>query len=158
MTWALYWLLAYPLYQAAGFGPLVVELNKARDDWLRAHPSANLLGNPDDLHNFVVTANLPLLEAYLSETLRITSSSFSIRTVVAGGASLGGYNFQEGDTIVCNTRAVHQDDTVYADPGVFRPERFMQSDGMDAMNQARKPFMPFGGGVSQVSQELLVGV
>ncbi|KAG9009781.1 Cholesterol 7-alpha-monooxygenase [Tulasnella sp. JGI-2019a] len=149
MTWAFYWLLALPLHEPTGLDPLVEELNEARAHWLRTNPSSNLLGSVDEFHQFIAAANLPLLEAHLSETLRTTSSSFSIRKVVGDRAVLGGYEFQEGDTLVCNTRAVHQDESVYEDPSAFRPERFLQSEGTEGVTQVRKPLMAFGGGVSQ---------
>lgn len=75
------------------------------------------------------------------------------------GATLGQYTFKEGDTLVCNTRAVHMDPEVYDDPETFRPDRFLRTSveslttfGGEAVNKKPQPFLAFGGGVSQVSQ------
>ncbi|KAG8973997.1 Cytochrome P450 7B1, partial [Tulasnella sp. 427] len=68
------------------------------------------------------------------------------------GVTINGYpqfQFNKGDKVICQARSVHLDQEIYgADAAVFKPERFLDS-GIVTEGGSRKPFLPFGGGVSQ---------
>lgn len=151
ITWAIYWILAFPLHERNGLTPLVQELDQARAEWLKTHPADDLLHNHEDLLTFLSDAHLPLFEAHFAESLRLTSSRFSARKVAAGGATLGGYDLLEGEMVICAGRYVHLNDDIYPDATSFKPERFLTADGRFNKKEAQKPFLAFGGGVSQVS-------
>ncbi|KAG9029893.1 Cytochrome P450 7B1 [Tulasnella sp. JGI-2019a] len=149
MTWGLYWIIAYALHEPMGLAPLVRELDQARAQWLKTHPTDDLLENPEALLAFLTNAELPIFEAHFAEALRLTSSRFSARTVAAGGATLGGYDLLEGEMIICAGRYVHLNDDIYPNATAFKPERFLTADGRFNKKEAQKPFLAFGGGVSQ---------
>ncbi|KAG8877303.1 Cholesterol 7-alpha-monooxygenase [Tulasnella sp. 331] len=149
ITWAIYWILAFPLHEPNGLIPIVQELDHARAEWLQAHPTDDLLNDPEALLEFLTGAHLPLFEAHFAESLRLTSSRFSARKVAAGGATLGGYDLLEGEMVICAGRYVHLNDDIYPDATSFKPERFLTTDGRFNKKEAQKPFLAFGGGVSQ---------
>lgn len=147
MPWAFFWSLKLPLHEREGLGPMAREVDAAKTAWLKDHPSADL-AKPDDLLEFLTTTAMPLVDATISEALRLSSSSFSMRIVQQDGASVGKYQFLKGDKLICATRSVHQDAEIYGDADVFRPERFLTGDAKET--SAKKHMLAFGGGVSQV--------
>ncbi|KAG8912298.1 hypothetical protein FRC00_004832 [Tulasnella sp. 408] len=153
MTWGFFWCINLMLHEPQSLSPLYEEVDTTRDAWLKAHPSADLSGGSlTDLGEFLNNASLPLITSTVSESLRVSSSSFSIRTVVGDGVTINGYpqfEFSEGDILICQTRSVHLDQEVYGlDAATFKPERFLDS-GIVTEGGSRKPFLAFGGGVSQ---------
>ncbi|KAG8679443.1 Cytochrome P450 7B1, partial [Ceratobasidium sp. 394] len=131
--YVVYWLLAFHLHRPEGLVPLVQEVN-----WVMA--------SGRDLFEVVRDSGAtPYLDACIDETIRLASDSYSMRWVANGGEyKLGGYTFKSGDQVACNTRGVHMDPGVYAQPDKFEPERFM--DGGKEKLKGR--FIPFGGGSS----------
>ncbi|KAG8915920.1 hypothetical protein FRC01_003467 [Tulasnella sp. 417] len=153
MTWGFFWCINLMLHEPQSLAPLYEEVDAARDSWLKLHPNADLSGNSlTELSEFFNNASLPFISSIVSETLRVSSSSFSIRTVVEDGVTINGYpqfEFSKGDVLVCQARAVHLDQEIYGpDAAMFKPDRFLDS-GIVTEGGSRKPFLPFGGGVSQ---------
>ncbi|KAG9044863.1 hypothetical protein FS837_007387 [Tulasnella sp. UAMH 9824] len=153
MSWAFFWSINLMLHEPQSLAPLYEEVNAARDAWLKAHPSADLSGdNLAELCEFLNNASLPLITSVVSESLRVSSSSFSVRTVVEDGVTINGYpqfEFQKGDVLICQLRSVHLDQEIYGpDAATFKPDRFLDS-GNVTEGGSRRPFLPFGGGVSQ---------
>ena len=134
MTWGLFWALNIPLHEKGGLAALYAEVDAACSNI----DSAGLV-------DFLVNTPLPLVQSTIAETLRFTSSAFSIRTVVDDGAKVGEYEFRKGDVLICNTRAVHLDENLHGDDvTTFRGNRFI--DG----TAGHRAWIPFGGGISQV--------
>ncbi|KAG8887012.1 Cholesterol 7-alpha-monooxygenase [Tulasnella sp. 408] len=140
------------LHEPQSLAPLYEELDAARDAWLKSHPGTDLNGDNLGLAEFLSNASLPLITSIVSESLRVSSSSFSIRTVVEDGVTINGYpqfEFSKDDMLLCQLRSVHLDQEVYGpDAATFKPDRFLGS-GIVTEGGSRKPFLPFGGGVSQ---------
>ncbi|KAG8895432.1 hypothetical protein FRC00_007475 [Tulasnella sp. 408] len=153
MSWGFFWCINLMLHEPRGLAPLYEEVDAARDAWFKARPSADLSGdNLTELGEFLSNASLPLITSTVSESLRVSSSSFSIRTVVEDGVAINGYpqfEFSKGDVLICQTRSVHLDQEIYgSDAATFKPDRFLDS-GSVTEGGSRKPFLAFGGGVSQ---------
>ncbi|KAG8897217.1 hypothetical protein FRC01_011434 [Tulasnella sp. 417] len=153
MSWGFFWCLNFMLHEPQSLAPLYEEIDAARHSWLEAHPSADLSGdNLTELVEFLSKASLPLTTSVISESLRVSSSSFSIRTVVEDGLTINGFpqfEFSKGEVLLCQLRSVHLDQEVYGpDAATFKPDRFLDS-GIVTEGGSRKPFLPFGGGVSQ---------
>ncbi|KAG8887249.1 hypothetical protein FRC00_000480 [Tulasnella sp. 408] len=147
------------LHEPQSLAPLYEEVDAARDAWLKSHPGTDLNGdNLTALAEFLSNASLPLITSVVSESLRVSSSSFSIRTVVEDGVTINGYpqfEFSKDDVLLCQLRSVHLDQEVYGpDAATFKPDRFLGS-GIVTEGGSRKPFLPFGGGVSQRSVAFL---
>lgn len=137
MTWGLYWALTLPLHDPEGLEALYAEVDEAYDAFRTKNPDASIV-------DFLVNVPLPLIQSTITEALRFSSSSWSIRTVVEDGARVGEYEFQKGDTLICNTRVVHLEEQVYGEEAAtFKRDRFLG-------DAPKKPWLPFGGGVSQV--------
>jgi cytochrome P450 len=87
-------------------------------------------------------AELPLLEAFCRETLRlhpIVAEFF--RTVKSGHSfELMGYTIPEGVTVAGSIIDLHRDPTLYPEPEEFRPDRFLERQF------APNEFAAFGGG------------
>lgn len=137
MTWGLFWAVKLCLHSQEGLAPMITEVDTAYTLRLESHP-------PTEVMEFVLNTQFPIIMSTITEALRFSSSSFSIRTTAEDGAMAGGFEFEKGDVLICNTRSVHLEEDIYgADAATFKPDRFLDA-------KVKKPFMAFGGGVSQV--------
>ncbi|KAG8905810.1 hypothetical protein FRB99_008175 [Tulasnella sp. 403] len=146
MSWAFFWAINLTLHEPDALTPLIAEVNTTLTSWLANNPCASL-SNTDNLLAFLTSNPFPLIASHITEALRISSSSFSIRTTEEDGACAGGYEFKRGDKLICVTRSLHLDEDVYPEPYTFKGDRFF---GMNASESGgKRPYLPFGGGVSQ---------
>jgi cytochrome P450 len=131
---------------------LVAEIDLSRKNFVAANPSNTpIADDPTALHAWLSNSgsSMPLLNSAIQETLRYCSSTFSIR-LVTRDTVLAGHHIQEGEKVICMTRAVHLDEEVHEYAGQYEPARYMDSsktrtkDGKRVANHS----MPFGGGVS----------
>ncbi len=82
------------------------------------------------------------LEAVLKESMRLHPIiPMVVRTLMAP-ATVGGWDLPAGTTVGPSIIMSHQQESNFADPDVFRPERFL-GDEVPALNV----WIPFGGGV-----------
>ncbi|TBU63815.1 cytochrome P450 [Dichomitus squalens] len=146
--WAAYWLVAELLQQPDGLAPLVAELDAVRKQWQAAHPSTPF--GPAFFDDMIVSnpKDVPLLSSAIQETLRYSSSTFSMRHVTAP-VQLGGYELRPGDKVICVTRQTHLDEDIYPRANELDIRRYLDpprpvKDGKPVPNH----FMAFGGGVS----------
>ncbi|KAF2478396.1 cytochrome P450 [Lindgomyces ingoldianus] len=86
----------------------------------------------------------PLLTASYHETLRLTSSTITVRDVV-NDCVIGEKLLQRGSRVLISYRQMFLDKSVFGtDVHSFRPERFLDNPGL-----AKDPsFRPFGGGLT----------
>jgi cytochrome P450 len=86
-------------------------------------------------------AKLPYLDAVVSETLRIEPIVTDVARVCREPLTLGGrWTVPAGETVVVMLAFVLRDARVFAEPELFRPERFLEK------RFAAWEFLPFGGG------------
>ncbi|KAL8962323.1 MAG: hypothetical protein Q9193_001244 [Seirophora villosa] len=127
-----FWVLAHILYDPSLFASTRAEAISA----VRSSASPNSLA-----------ANLdkcPHLNAVLNETLRITSSSSTIRNVV-GSFTLGGKRLRKGTKVLIPARQLHLDDRAFGvDAKSFDAERFLEKKDLVRSSN----FRPFGGGTT----------
>ncbi|NHA01439.1 cytochrome P450 [Nocardioides sp. W3-2-3] len=82
------------------------------------------------------------LEAVLKESMRLHPIiPMVVRTLMAP-ATVGGWDLPAGTTVGPSIILSHQQESNFADPDVFRPERFLGKD-----TPALNVWIPFGGGV-----------
>ncbi|KAK3593221.1 hypothetical protein CHS0354_002754 [Potamilus streckersoni] len=89
-------------------------------------------------------SNLPYTEAAIMETLRIASvAPLAVPHAVSRDVYFQGFRIPKESNILINLDSIFYDSTIFKDPGVFRPERFLDSSG-----QVIKPeeFIPFSCG------------
>ena len=99
------------------------ELDAARQTWSASNPTTPLTSTT--FPEFLRDASLPILTSCIQESLRLRSSSFSIRRIGVA-TEFAGYRFDAGDQVVCNTRAVHMDERVYERAAEFLYDRFTE--------------------------------
>ena len=93
--------------------------------------------SPEDLES------LPYLDAVIRETLRLYPPAYIVGRMAMEPFDLGGYFFPAGTTVLMSQWIVHRDPRFFAEPDVFRPERWL--DGL-ATRLASHAYFPFGGG------------
>lgn len=85
------------------------------------------------------------LEAVLKEAMRLHPIIPMVVRTLMRPATIGGREYPTGTTVGPSIIVSHQRSTNFADPEVFRPERFLATDGNDV--PALNVWIPFGGGV-----------
>lgn len=83
----------------------------------------------------------PFLNAVINETLRKYAAAPSQleRVVPPGGAVLHGYYLPEGTIVGVQAFSIHRKKEVFPDPETFNPDRWL-----NATDEMRRHFMPFG--------------
>lgn len=122
MGWLVHLLGSHPRWQ-----------ERARDE------VADVLGDrppePADL------ARLPLLRAVVDETLRLYPPAMISARYVTTGFAHDGREVHPGDLVIFSPYVTHRDPSLYEDPLLFRPDRWLEG--------GRRPpeeYLPFGGG------------
>lgn len=105
-------------------------------------------------------ASLDLVASCVQETLRLNTSSYSIRIVEKPfvlpvseeGASTRGFLIPGGSHVVCITRAAHLSDALWGEnPSIWDGERFLEKDEAPGMRSKKaREMRGFGGGISIV--------
>jgi len=85
---------------------------------------------------------LTILDACVSEALRLASMSLTVRGAVGKGASVTGadgttYRLRRGDVAVIASHAVHMDPDLYPEPHEFRYQRFIAGESTPASEGLR---------------------
>ncbi|GLJ13764.1 hypothetical protein SUGI_0219700 [Cryptomeria japonica] len=91
---------------------------------------------------------MPYLNAVVKETLRMhPPTHFLLSHAVTEPSTLGGYDIPAKANVEFYTAAIGNDDHLWNDPRVFRPERFLEEDmEVDITGVKRIKMMPFGAG------------
>ena len=127
-----FWILAYVFHDDDLLGRLLAEVSPA------------VHGQEEEVDINHLLNNCPLLDAVYNETLRITASSSSVRTVISPTA-LGNKSLSPGNVVLIPCRQLHFNPQAFG-PDVFRfrPQRFLERKALQ-----RDPyFRPFGGGTT----------
>jgi len=110
-------------------------------------------------------ASMEMVSSCVQETLRLNTSSYSIRIVEesfilptsvirdAKGTSTPGYLIPGGSRVICATRAAHLSDAIWGNnPSIWDGERFLGREDDEAGMKSKKAreMRGFGGGVSIV--------
>lgn len=108
--------------------------------------------------------NLPYLKACLDESLRLSPpvSRGLERKTPPEGMQILGENIPGNVTVSVPTYAAHRDPKTFADPEIFRPERWFEDD--ERVKQMRAVFIPFSTGsracigrnITFIEQQILV--
>ncbi|KAK0639400.1 benzoate 4-monooxygenase cytochrome P450 [Cercophora newfieldiana] len=86
-------------------------------------------------------ADLPYVNAVFSEAMRLMSPVPwpPSRVVPMGGDNVEGYHLPEGTCVSTSSFAAPRSERNFKDPKVFRPERWIEKDGVDQLD-ASQPF------------------
>jgi len=101
----------------------------------------------DNLPILANRPNLPYTEAFLMEAQRISSvAPLGVPHYNIKKTQLGEYTVPKGSIILLNYFDIHNDESYWGDPHVFRPERHFDRDGTLLRSDH---FLPFGQGKRQ---------
>ncbi|XP_028999536.1 vitamin D 25-hydroxylase [Betta splendens] len=96
---------------------------------------------------------MPYVEAVLYEVLRFCNIvPLGIFRATSQDATVNGYTIPKGTMVITNLYSVHFDEKYWNDPGVFSPQRFLDSNGNFVRREA---FLPFSLGRRQCLGEQL---
>ncbi|KAK7489998.1 hypothetical protein BaRGS_00018698 [Batillaria attramentaria] len=133
-----------------------IDRSRATLDWalycLAGHPDVQTLVQEEvdlvtgsRMPSLSDRGSLPYTEATLHEVMRIgTVAPFGLPHQTIRATSVGGYNIPKETTVVVNFWALHNDLDQWDHPELFRPQRFLDSQG----RLAPKPnsWLPFSAG------------
>jgi cytochrome P450 len=91
------------------------------------------------LQDELVQGSDEYLDAVVKEVLRLRPVVPVVARKVREDVALNGHTVPAGSVLMVSLYLLHRDPAVHADPGDFRPERFLEGQG--------EPWHPFGGGV-----------
>ncbi|KIJ34277.1 hypothetical protein M422DRAFT_782913 [Sphaerobolus stellatus SS14] len=141
-----YWIIALLLQHPETLISVKAEIEAARTAWQVTHPDED----PEHQNDWMLDgASFPLLTSAVQETLRYSSSIFSIR-IVQEPVQLRNVCLEKGEKVLSITRAVHMDEEIHQNPEKFIADRYLGGSKLRYKNG--KPVanhtMAFGGGVS----------
>ena len=116
---------------------------------VQARLRAELAPHADAPLSLAAVLALPYLDAVVQEGLRVYSPiPMSLpRVVPEGGRMVDGVRLPSGTVVSCQPYTLHRlDETVWPDPEEFRPERWMEGDGVTERNQLFFAFAAGGRG------------
>ncbi len=99
--------------------------------------------NLDDWPTFKALEALPLLNAFIKETLRVwpTLPGPLERSVTEGGRVICDVYLPEGTEVTMQPFTIHRNETIFPDPLAFKPERWLQET-----SEMKAAFIPFSYG------------
>ncbi|GFN92625.1 cytochrome p450 2j2 [Plakobranchus ocellatus] len=87
-------------------------------------------------------SNLKLLSAFIMETQRFANVvPLGQHRLATKDIHLGGYTISQGTSVIVNFDSILRDESVWGDPDIFRPDRFLDADGSVIV---KKELIPFG--------------
>jgi cytochrome P450 len=97
----------------------------------------------DPAHDPAAVCELPYLDAFIRESLRLYPPAYAIGREAVKAFDLGGFTLPVGSQIMISQYAIQRDARFFPEPERFMPERWL-----DASSKAlpRFAYFPFGGG------------
>jgi cytochrome P450 len=132
---------------ALSWAGYLLATNPAVMTRLRTELTTVLQGRPPTLADL---PQLPYTGLVLKETMRIYPPAWTLSTRSASQTTtVGGFQVRQGDLVMLSPWVTHRDPRWFAEPELFRPERW--EDGLE-QRLPRFAYFPFGGG-----QRLCIG-
>lgn len=101
---------------------------------------------PDIVPDYQSCANLPYLQAVISETLRLYPTIIAtLPRSARDDVVVAGFNVPKGTIVGTQNYTIHRDPIAFPDPETFEPERWLRDQGQkekqeQAMKDAWTPF------------------
>ena len=102
--------------------------------------------------------DMPYLQATLCEVLRMVTVGPLSRAYAMWNVGIAGHNVPEGSLVAFNLSQVHHDEREWPEPDVFKPERFLDSEGSFVGWTKLHGFMPFGLGRGECAGQSLARI
>lgn len=100
----------------------------------------------DDVLDASAQKAMPLLQASYLEALRLYAPPLHIRKAMTP-VTIGGREIAAGSLIAFSPYILHRDPTVYSDPEVFDPDRFLTGPRGPGKSPPASHYVPFGRGL-----------
>ncbi|ORY81226.1 cytochrome P450 [Leucosporidium creatinivorum] len=124
--------LTYALYTLSKRPDVMATLQEELDE---ATPNAELIGLQE-------AGRLPYLNAVLKETMRLcTAGPGTFDRIAKDGMDVHGFYLPPGTVVGLQSFTLHRDPSVWGDPFVFRPERWLEET-----QEMKASFIPFSVG------------
>ena len=121
---------------------LYVLLNQ--DVQRKIHQELDRVVGRDRLPRWQDAKNLPYLQATLCEVLRHSRLVPVLATNAIRDTTIGGYHIPKRTAVLINICHIHRDEKEWSEADSFKPERFLDDNGMFIGWTAFRGFMPFG--------------
>lgn len=118
----------------------LLSQNPAAEARLHEELAQVLGGRPPQVEDI---PRLPYLDAVIREALRLYPPAYILSRTAIEPFELGGYRFSKGVTVLMLPWIMHRQARYFAEPELFRPERWL--DGL-AERLPAYAYFPFGGG------------
>ncbi|MEI6328383.1 MAG: cytochrome P450 [Pseudanabaena sp.] len=89
---------------------------------------------------------MPYLDAVMKEVLRFVPPVGGAFRKVTQDFEFKGYRIPKGWTVIYQIKQSHQDETIYSEPDIFNPDRFLETT---TDKQKLFSYVPFGGGMRE---------
>ena len=131
LAWFLLCMVSYPEIQKKIHGELDRTLDK------------------DDLPRWEDVQNMPYIQATICEVMRFFNPvPFTFKNTIQD-ITLGGYHIPKGTFFFMDLTKIHHDQREWIQPQEFRPERFLDDEGMFVGWAKHEAFIPFGLGLRE---------
>ncbi|KAI8039818.1 probable cytochrome P450 12d1 proximal, mitochondrial [Drosophila gunungcola] len=112
-----------------------------RKELLRIMPTKDTLLNEETMKD------MPYLRAVIKEALRYYPNGIGTLRSCQNDVTLSGYNVPKGTTVLLGSQVLLKDQTFYAEPEEFKPERWLRDQETGKKAQVSPfTFLPFGFG------------
>ncbi|XP_019374572.1 PREDICTED: cholesterol 7-alpha-monooxygenase [Gavialis gangeticus] len=102
--------------------------------------------------------NMPVLDSIIKEAIRLSSASMTVRVAKEDFTLClenDSYNIRKNDIVALYPQLMHFDPEIYADPLIFKYDRFLNENGEEKTafyhsgRKLRHYYMPFGAGIAK---------
>ncbi len=129
LTWAVYLLLTHP----SVLGNLRSEMKQGIGD--------RVLGMGENSNTRHPIPHTPLLDAVISETLRLYPAAPAGLRMATRDLEYKGFRIPKGSLLAYSIYATHRQESIFPDALSFRPERWLENKKLDTFD-----YLPFGYG------------
>ncbi|MEU4234970.1 cytochrome P450 [Nonomuraea sp. NPDC026600] len=120
--------------------PAAALTSIVRELAMRPRLAADLADEAGPLAGVEPYARLPLAEAVVKETLRLSPPAWMMTRVACTAVTLGGWRLRPGDEVLCTPYLIHRDPRWWSQPDEFDPARW------ETARPAPGTYLPFGSG------------
>ena len=127
LSWAVLYILHWPHFQDELYKEILSVIGASRCTRLEDRSS------------------LPLCQAFILETLRLSSTAHLVGHKATKTSSIAGYPISKGTKVLFNIWAINNDPREWVDPHLFNPHRWIDSQG-NCVSTHDRSYLPFSAG------------
>ena len=143
---------------SSAFGWFLLYMVQHKPVQDKIHEEIDIVVGKDRLPVFDDVKNMHYLQASLCEVIRITTFLSFTGTNAIRDTTFAGYHIPKGTFVCLNLERVHHDEREWPEHDVFKPERFLDSEGKFVGWTKLHGFMPFGLGRRECTGQSLAKI